>query len=262
MPHTYGDVHEDDVRMVCAGLLDPGPAIRGLQHGVAGKLQQGSVHLAVVRVVIHDEDGCTAHDSSLYGLCGLVAISETLAQESPSTALCYAMHCVGTAVIAAKATDHQKQAYLESSPERRTRHALRPPCTEAPPGQRMPPDVSTRAPGPTGWDMLRRLRRSQVDPLAEWMDARAVFGDVVRYRAGRLPIHLVSHPDDVQRVLQGNWRNYRKGMFNQPLVPLLGHGLLTNEGETWLSQRRLLQPAFQREHLADLASIMVEEAKE
>jgi isovaleryl-CoA dehydrogenase len=47
------------------------------------------------------------------GLSGLVAISETLAQESPSTALCFAMHCVGTAVIAAKATDYQKQAYLE-----------------------------------------------------------------------------------------------------------------------------------------------------
>ena len=47
------------------------------------------------------------------GLVGLVAISEVLAGESPSTALCYAMHCVGTAVIAAKATDYQKQAYLE-----------------------------------------------------------------------------------------------------------------------------------------------------
>lgn len=47
------------------------------------------------------------------GLAGLVAITETLACESPSTALCYAMHCVGTAVIAAKATDYQKQAYLE-----------------------------------------------------------------------------------------------------------------------------------------------------
>lgn len=47
------------------------------------------------------------------GLAGLAAIAETLAQESPSTALCFAMHCVGTAVIAAKATDHQKQAYLE-----------------------------------------------------------------------------------------------------------------------------------------------------
>ncbi|HSJ14193.1 MAG TPA: acyl-CoA dehydrogenase family protein [Longimicrobiales bacterium] len=46
-------------------------------------------------------------------LTGLVALAETLAAESPSTALCYAMHCVGTAVIAAKATDYQKQRYLE-----------------------------------------------------------------------------------------------------------------------------------------------------
>jgi alkylation response protein AidB-like acyl-CoA dehydrogenase len=47
------------------------------------------------------------------GLAGLVAVSETLARESASTALCFAMHCVGTAVIAAKATEHQKEAYLE-----------------------------------------------------------------------------------------------------------------------------------------------------
>lgn len=47
------------------------------------------------------------------GLHGLVAISEVLARESASTALCFAMHCVGTAVIAAKATDYQKQTYLE-----------------------------------------------------------------------------------------------------------------------------------------------------
>lgn len=47
------------------------------------------------------------------GMLGVVAISEMLAQESPSAALCFAMHCVGTAVIAAKATDHQKSAFLE-----------------------------------------------------------------------------------------------------------------------------------------------------
>jgi alkylation response protein AidB-like acyl-CoA dehydrogenase len=47
------------------------------------------------------------------GLSGLVAVAGTLAHGSASTAMCFAMHCVGTAVIAAKATDHQKQAYLE-----------------------------------------------------------------------------------------------------------------------------------------------------
>lgn len=47
------------------------------------------------------------------GLRGLAAVAEALAEESASTAMCFAMHCVGTAVIAAKATDWQKQAYLE-----------------------------------------------------------------------------------------------------------------------------------------------------
>lgn len=46
------------------------------------------------------------------GLTGLAAISEVLATESGSTALCFAMHCVGTAVIAAKATDFHREAYL------------------------------------------------------------------------------------------------------------------------------------------------------
>jgi isovaleryl-CoA dehydrogenase len=47
------------------------------------------------------------------GMLGLVAIAETIGRESGSTALCYAMHCVGTAVLAAKATDDHKQRYLE-----------------------------------------------------------------------------------------------------------------------------------------------------
>lgn len=46
------------------------------------------------------------------GMAGLVAVSEVLARESPSTAMCFAMHCVGTAAIAAKATDYQKETYL------------------------------------------------------------------------------------------------------------------------------------------------------
>ena len=47
------------------------------------------------------------------GMLGLVAIAETIGRESGSTSLCYAMHCVGTAVLAAKATEYHKQRYLE-----------------------------------------------------------------------------------------------------------------------------------------------------
>lgn len=46
------------------------------------------------------------------GMEALVAISQELSRESPSLGLCFAMHCVGTACIAAKATDDQKERYL------------------------------------------------------------------------------------------------------------------------------------------------------
>jgi len=47
------------------------------------------------------------------GMEGLVTITETIAKACSSTALCYAMHCVGTAVIAAKATMPQVERYLK-----------------------------------------------------------------------------------------------------------------------------------------------------
>lgn len=46
------------------------------------------------------------------GLLALSLLTETIAQTCPSSALCFGMHCVGTAVIAAKATDYQKTHYL------------------------------------------------------------------------------------------------------------------------------------------------------
>lgn len=46
------------------------------------------------------------------GLTALVTACEALAQVCPSSALCFGMHCVGTAVIAAKATAYQQDHYL------------------------------------------------------------------------------------------------------------------------------------------------------
>lgn len=48
------------------------------------------------------------------GMLTLVAVTEALARGCPSTALCYGMHCVATAVLAAKATPHHEGRYLRS----------------------------------------------------------------------------------------------------------------------------------------------------
>ena len=47
------------------------------------------------------------------GLVGLVAVTEAIAREGASAAMCFGMHCVATAVIAVKATAHQRANYLE-----------------------------------------------------------------------------------------------------------------------------------------------------
>jgi len=46
------------------------------------------------------------------GLLALSVLTETIGKACPSSALCFGMHCVGTAVIAAKATDYQNKQYL------------------------------------------------------------------------------------------------------------------------------------------------------
>lgn len=46
------------------------------------------------------------------GLLALSILTETIGRACPSSALCFGMHCVGTAVIAAKATSYQVEHYL------------------------------------------------------------------------------------------------------------------------------------------------------
>jgi cytochrome P450 len=108
------------------------------------------------------------------------------------------------------------------------------------------------------WHSLRRMQRS---PLTEYQALRAQFGDVVRLATWPHPVYLVSHPDAVQYILRENARNYRKGLLFKPIVALQGQGLLTSEGDLWLQQRRLVQPAFHQQQLATYAEVMVDEAR-
>lgn len=101
------------------------------------------------------------------------------------------------------------------------------------------------------------------DPLGFYPRAQRELGDVVRFRgAPGLRWFLVSHPDHVEHVLRGNQRNYRKpGRFTGPVRAVIGRGLLANDGESWLRQRRLMQPAFHRTRLGAFVRQMADAAE-
>ena len=86
---------------------------------------------------------------------------------------------------------------------------------------------------------------------------RATHGDVVRLRFGGITGHLISDPERVRGVLQERHRLYStatRGFLKLRLV--LGLGLLTAEGESWLRNRRIAQPAFARRRLEGFAERM------
>ncbi len=98
------------------------------------------------------------------------------------------------------------------------------------------------------------------DPLGFLTSLSREYGDVVGFRIGTMPLVLLSHPDDIRDVLVTHQRDFIKGRGLQRTRLLLGDGLLTNEGEAHLRQRRLAQPAFHRQRVSAYADTMVARA--
>ncbi len=110
--------------------------------------------------------------------------------------------------------------------------------------------------------LLGNTLRFQRDSLGFITQAANEYGPVVRFRLANVRFYFITHPDGVQRVLHDNQRNYLKGDFFNILRVVAGEGLITSEGEHWLSQRRLMQPAFHRQRIAGFAQMIARRASE
>ncbi|HEY0137053.1 MAG TPA: cytochrome P450 [Nannocystis sp.] len=100
-----------------------------------------------------------------------------------------------------------------------------------------------------GPDLLRR-------PLA-LLDELSARGDVVGFRLPGMRAVLVNRPELIQRVLHDR-RTFNKQMRSYRRVgALVGDGLATSDGDFWLRQRRIAQPAFHRQRIAGFGATMV-----
>ncbi len=133
-------------------------------------------------------------------------------------------------------------------------------------GSLRPPPGARLAPTPPGaLPFLGHLKQfsSGTDRLRAILAMRQKHGDVVRLRFGSINAHIVADPALVEEVFHKRNREFGKatrGVHKLRLV--LGRGLLTSEGEFWLRQRRIAQPAFAKRRLASFAERMVDGAED
>lgn len=113
-------------------------------------------------------------------------------------------------------------------------------------------------PGPEPRALDGLFSRFRRDPLDFLTSAARTYGDIVGLRFLTFRTYFISHPDDIEDVLVTHAKKFIKGRILQANKRLFGNGLLTSEGQFWLRQRRLMQPAFHRDRIAAYAGTMTQ----
>src|SRR4051812_114005 len=114
------------------------------------------------------------------------------------------------------------------------------------------------SPGPKG-SLLAGSLKPFSDRRLDWLvEIARTYGPLCSFRLGPRRCLLVSDPDLIEQVLVTDYKNYVKHFGARLYRPLLGNGLVTSEGDFWLRQRRLAQPAFLKGRLPSYAPAMTE----
>ncbi len=105
-----------------------------------------------------------------------------------------------------------------------------------------PPGPRDRFPG----EQLLALHR---DPLGYLERLARRYGDLSRFRVGKLDVYFFNHPDLIKQVLVTRHRALHMGIAQRQARRMLGNSLITSEGAQHVEHRRLIQPSFHRSRI-------------
>jgi cytochrome P450 len=113
-------------------------------------------------------------------------------------------------------------------------------------------------PGPKGTFFGGSLTDFNTQRLDFFLRVAREYGDLASFRFGPRRMYLASHPDLIEQVLVTDAKHYIKHFGARNYKPVLGNGLVTSEGDFWLRQRKLSQPAFLKSRVLSYAPMMTE----
>lgn len=123
--------------------------------------------------------------------------------------------------------------------------------------------LQNRPPGPSGGLFgLSNARRMQENLLQFSVDLAREHGDCVFYSVANIPVFQFTHPEQAHEVLVAQNKSFQKPKrMREVLGQWNGNGLVLNEGESWVRQRRLVSPAFRAQELRIHSEAIVRRAR-
>lgn len=113
-------------------------------------------------------------------------------------------------------------------------------------------------PTPPGHWLLGNVAAFRANRLNFMRETARQYGGVVGLRFAFRRIWLVTEPSVIEAVLVTQSRQFVKHFALRANPIVLGNGLLSSEGDFWLRQRKLAQPAFLRPQIASYLPTFVE----
>jgi cytochrome P450 len=115
-------------------------------------------------------------------------------------------------------------------------------------------------PGPKagffGAGLARRFAR---EPLEFITEIGRTYGDMAYFRLGPIRAYFVNSPTILRDLLVTKNKNFQRPRWiTRPLSKIDGNGLVLSDGEFWLRQRRLVQPAFSTKRFDGYARVTVD----
>ncbi len=114
---------------------------------------------------------------------------------------------------------------------------------------------------PVGYSLFQTMLKTNEflnNPIKFISKSMVAFSGTYSAVLGNKKLILTQNPEFINYILKENNRNYEKSEFvTKRAAKFFGNGLLFSNGDYWLKQRRLIQPAFHREKLKGLNNLMI-----